>query len=35
MVPRQDQEVIDMITSEEKKHLSEFTYMANRLRGGT
>jgi rubrerythrin len=35
MVPRQDQELIDMIPNEEKKHLSEFTYMANRLRGET
>jgi rubrerythrin len=34
MVPRQDQEFMDVITSEEKKHLSELLYMANRLRGG-
>ncbi len=34
MVPRQDQELIDIITNEEKKHLNEFTYMANRLKGG-
>jgi rubrerythrin len=32
MVPRQDQEIIDIITSEEKKHLSELTYIANKLR---
>jgi rubrerythrin len=35
MVPLQDQELIDIITNEEKKHLSEFIYMANRLRGKT
>jgi hypothetical protein len=35
MVPRQDQEIIDMIINEEKKHLSELTYMANRLKSGT
>lgn len=35
MVPRQDQEIIDMIINEEKKHLSELTYTANRLRSGT
>lgn len=33
MMPRPDQEIIDMITSEERKHLSELLYMANRLRG--
>lgn len=32
MVPRQDREILDMIINEEKKHLSELTYMANRLR---
>ena len=32
MVPRHDQEIIDMITSEEKKHLSELVYIANKLR---
>jgi rubrerythrin len=35
MVPLQDQELIDIITGEEKKHLSEFIYMANNLRGKT
>ncbi|MDH4268732.1 MAG: ferritin family protein [Dehalococcoidia bacterium] len=34
MMPRQDQEIVDVITSEEKKHLSELVYMAGRLRGG-
>jgi rubrerythrin len=33
MLPRQEQQVIDMIINEEKKHLSELTYMANKLRG--
>ncbi len=33
MVPRPDQEIIDMIVNEERKHLSEFTFMANKLRG--
>jgi hypothetical protein len=32
MVPGQDQEIVDVITSEEKKHLSELLYMAGRLR---
>ena len=32
MVPLQDQELIDIITNEEKKHLSEFIYTANNLR---
>lgn len=35
MVPKQDQEIIDMVVNEVKKHLSEFTYMANRLKSGT
>jgi rubrerythrin len=35
MVPLQDQELIDIITNEEKKHLSEFIYMANNLRSKT
>lgn len=35
MVPLQDQELIDIIINEEKKHLSEFIYVANRLRGKT
>lgn len=34
MIPREDQDIIDMITSEEKKHLSELTYMVNKLRSG-
>jgi rubrerythrin len=33
MVPKPDQELIDMIVSEEKKHLSELGYVANKLRG--
>ena len=33
MVPRQDQEIVDMITNEEKKHLSELTYMTHSLKG--
>lgn len=32
MLPRQEQDIIDMITSEEKKHLSELMYMANKIR---
>jgi rubrerythrin len=32
MVPREDQEIIDVITNEEKRHLSELTYMANKLK---
>lgn len=35
MVPRQDQEIVDMIVNEERKHLSELTDMANRLKSGT
>jgi rubrerythrin len=35
MVPPQDQNLIDIITNEEKKHLSEFIYMVNRLGGKT
>jgi rubrerythrin len=35
MVPGQDQEIVDVITSEEKKHLSELLYMTSRLRGKT
>ena len=35
MVPVQDQDLIDIITNEEKKHLSEFIYMANNLRSET
>lgn len=34
MVPRQDQDIMDMIVNEEKKHLSELSYMANRIRSG-
>ena len=34
MVPRQDQDIIDMITNEEKKHLSELMYLANKIRSG-
>jgi len=34
MVPRQDQDIMDMITNEEKKHLSELMYMANKIRSG-
>ncbi len=34
MVPRQDQNIIDMITNEEKKHLSELMYLANKVRSG-
>ena len=34
MMPRHDQEMVDVITSEEKRHLSELTYMANKLRSG-
>ncbi len=34
MVPRQDQDIIDMITNEEKKHLSELMYLANKVRSG-
>ena len=35
MVPVQDQDLIDIITNGEKKHLSEFIYMANNLRSET
>jgi rubrerythrin len=34
MLPRSDQDAIDMIIQEEKQHLSELTYWVNRLRGG-
>lgn len=34
MLPRQDQNIIDMIVNEEKKHLSELTYLAGKLRSG-
>ncbi|MBI4267904.1 MAG: ferritin family protein [Chloroflexi bacterium] len=34
MVPREDQDIIDMITNEEKKHLSELSYLANKIRSG-
>jgi hypothetical protein len=34
MVPKQDQDIIDSITNEEKKHLSELLYMANKIRSG-
>jgi len=34
MVPRQEQDIIDAIINEEKKHLSELTYMANKIRSG-
>jgi len=33
MMPKPDQEIIDMIVSEEKKHLSELAYIVNKLRG--
>lgn len=33
MVPRHDQQIVDVIINEEKNHLSELTYMTNRLRG--
>ncbi len=32
MVPRQEQDIIDMIISEDKKHLSELMYLANKAR---
>jgi len=32
MLPREGQDIIDMITNEEKKHLSELMYMANKIR---
>jgi rubrerythrin len=35
MVPRQDQEIVDVIINEEKKHLSELTYVANKLKSRT
>ena len=35
MVPRQDQEIVDVITNEEKKHLSELSYMAHKLKSRT
>ncbi len=35
MVPWPEQEIIDMIINEEKKHLSELAYMANKLRSGS
>ena len=35
MVPSQDQQIVDMIVSEEKKHLSELTYVAGKLKSGT
>jgi rubrerythrin len=35
MVPRQDQEIVDVITNEEKKHLSELTYIMNKLKSNT
>ena len=34
MIPRQEQEIVDIIISEEKKHLSELTYMANKIKSG-
>jgi rubrerythrin len=34
MLPRADQDIIDMITSEEKKHLSELSFVAGKLRRG-
>jgi rubrerythrin len=33
MVPEQDREIVDVIINEEKTHLSELTYMTNKLRG--
>ena len=35
MLPRQDQDIMDMTISEEKKRLSELTYVANGLMIGT
>lgn len=35
MVPRQDQDIVDIIITEERKHLSELTYMAGTLKGST
>lgn len=34
MLPNDNQNIVDVIINEEKKHLSELTYLANRLRGG-
>jgi rubrerythrin len=34
MVPKLDQEIVDTIISEERKHFSELTYMADQLRSG-
>lgn len=34
MVPREDQDIVDMIVSEEQKHLSELTYITNKLKSG-
>lgn len=34
MLPHADQDIIDAIISEEKKHLSEITYITNQLRSG-
>ncbi len=33
MVPQQEQDIVDIISNEERKHLSELAYMAGRLRG--
>ena len=34
MVPRQDQDIMEMIINEEKKHLSELSYLLNKVRSG-
>jgi rubrerythrin len=34
MVPRKDQDIIDAIVNEEKKHLSELMYIANKIKSG-
>ena len=35
MVPPQDQDIVDIIINEERKHLSELTYMVGRVRSST
>jgi len=34
MVPRKDQDLIDAIINEEKKHLNELMYIANKIKSG-
>ncbi len=34
MLPKLSQNIIDMIVNEEKKHLSELTYLVNKIRSG-